>query len=77
MEPAISRNMQYILHRINKIPIVYIYVLRYVPILSSHLCLGLPKCFFPVGLYCIEGVVIGAQSTATFSDVLCCPEFTY
>jgi hypothetical protein len=28
-------------------------------------------------LYCIEGMVIPAQCTATFSDLLCSPEFGY
>ena len=28
-------------------------------------------------LYCIEGVVIAVQCTATLSDLLCSPEFTY
>ena len=28
-------------------------------------------------LYCVEGVVIAAQCTATFSDLLCSPEFRY
>ena len=28
-------------------------------------------------LYCIKEVVIVAQSTATFSDLLCSPEFGY
>ena len=28
-------------------------------------------------VYCIEGVVIAAQFTATFSDLLCSPEFRY
>ena len=28
-------------------------------------------------LYCIDGVVIAAQCTATFQDILCSPEFRY
>ena len=28
-------------------------------------------------LYCIKGVVIAAQCTTTFSDLLCSPEFRY
>ena len=28
-------------------------------------------------LYCIDGVVIAAQCTATFSDLLCSHEFRY
>ena len=32
---------------------------------------------FAYELYCIERVVIAAQCTATFSDLLCSPEFRY
>ena len=30
-----------------------------------------------VVLYCIDGMVIAAQCTATFTDLLCCPELMY
>ena len=35
------------------------------------------QCMIYIVLYCIEGVVIAAQCTATFSDLLCSPEFWY
>jgi hypothetical protein len=39
-----------ILSRIDLIPRIDTYSLRLILILSSHLCLGLPKSVFPVGL---------------------------
>ena len=39
-----------ILSRINPIPCIDIYFLRFILILSSHLHLGIPEGLFPVGL---------------------------
>ena len=35
------------------------------------------EVLYCIVLYCIEGVVITALFTATFSDLLCSPEFRY
>ena len=40
---------------------------------KEHYCTVL----YCIVLYCIEGVVIAAQCTAAFSDLLCSPEFGY
>ena len=39
-------------------------------------CLKL-KLLYCIVFYCIEEVVIAAQCTATFSDLLCSPEIGY
>ena len=39
--------------------------------------LELSSSFFYLVLYCVVGVVTAARCTATFSDLLCSPEFRY
>ena len=45
----------------------YMHCIHDTSIFNIHTCL----------LFCIDGVVIAAQCTATFSDLLCSPEFRY
>ena len=45
-------------------------------IANEHIKIG-SIVLYCIVLYCIDGVVIAAQCTATFSDPLCSPEFRY